>query len=1680
MHLSHNCRRRLGAMTPGRRIRRFWSPACETLEPRCLLAGDLQLAGDSFALRQNQSLEVLDVLANDEFSEDYDGAREITSVSFGTEGGTIRIHPQRDSIEYTPPADFVGTESFTYFVDGVAFQEVSVRIQSPLNPDEYEIPPDGKMHRLNVMANDPFWKDYEGAKRITLASVSSAGSGVAISEDGQSILYTPTDDRFGFDEFIYIVDEIYPTRVRITVPQTIASDEFEMVQNTEGTYLNVLANDPFWPGYAGDGRITSVSTSSRESVVEIVDDGSGLRYTPPTDFSGWDSFHYVVDDRFEGFVSIVVHRPVVNDSFEIDRNSTDHLFDVLTNDRYRSRHGGYRDVVDIVTEVTQPESGGVVEILAGGRSISYTPPTDYSGLDQFTYTADGKHQASVTVNVTRPVRPDYLTAYQDTPGYRLPVTENDFYGNGYQGARQITSFSQTEQNAILSILGGSIAYTPADGFTGSDSFTYTIDDDLQAEVHVNVRPLAQPDHYSFCADPTHGAYVLSVLSNDHFDLGYTGPAVITAVETPDGVSVAVSEDGSHLLYQPSSVGFDSFTYTIDGKYTATASVSIRGHLSYDFAVTDQNSDSISIDVLSNDFRRDGRYDQCKSVFYRGERVITDVSAQSEHGGTVTLGPDGRTVNYQPPVDYVGADSFTYEVDGIMQSSVTVNVIRRVRDDLYRIAPGESQALAVRVNDLFGDYQGAQKITDVTASELGAQVQIAEDGESILYVAPAGTSGTDRLTYTIDGDLKAEVQVEVRAEGTTLFPRFESLAEYEQFLLDDALQRYEHLFGQQQWHWRLDDGAAFEGGPRGPEPTNADVERDHSETNVQVAGVDEGDIVEFDSDYVYMLTGNDLVILDAWPAEDLAEVSRRTIEGTPIAEFLKDDRLTVISEIVQYNYWFDQGFIDGVPFNRGVDFASDFGPPIWGPPEATTIVTVFDVSDRTDPAVVQTTKMEGRYIESRGVGDFVYLVLSNEAVAPTPSVIFDPPEEGAEDEVRSGRYETREQYIERFSAETGQFVEEALPNYFSFDGAGEMARSGLIHEPEDIFKRLQSDASSLLSLVSMDVTNSEPGLAGSSGVYTVGAANVYASLDHFYVFENSYDREDGAGTRILKFNWDGDSGEAEFAAQGYVAGQMLNQFSADEYDGHLRIATTIRNSGSGNFTGRSENDLFVLRDDAGVMEFVGSLQNLAIDETIRSVRFMGPRTFVVTFREVDPLFGLDVSDHANPASLGHLTLPGFSSYMQLIDENHLLAVGRNTPTGGFGPAQVTLFDVTDLTRPRMVDEFTFERFSTTEAAVDHHAFGYFARHGLFAVPVSQQYIQRVDKDGDGYRETREWFVEHELSVFRIDVNATPGTDQGIVPVSQIEHDTIVRRSGYVGDKLYSIAQNSVKVVDVATPDVVIATADDLHRIVEEVPPPIPLALDEGARQAIDTAREHLANKLAIDAGDAFAVTAEPSGASWQLVFRVNDRHYLYEAQGSEVVLADDDFTFGEADEPISWQNLNNALDVNNDGEVAPNDAILIINELADRGAHDLPTHSVLRQIDDEYTVYLDTSGDGVLSNLDALLVINRLNEQARTNIPIDDVDLDDVPSVDPSTIDRVFLDTRRRAGDSNLDGQFDSSDLVRVFRAGEYEDSIARNSSWADGDWNGDLEFTTEDIVLAFMFGNYERGAEAADLDIDLP
>ena len=224
----------------------------ERLESRCVLDGELvTLVADVFDVGQNSPPGALNVLANDLFASEYAGARRITSVSYGSEGGSVEIAADGQSLRYAPPADFFGTETFVYVVDGqFTARGASSRIARRWRSTRLPFRPMASSARWTCWRTTRSGRATAGHGEITSVSVASAGGEVLVAPDRRSILYTPPDGAFGNDEFIYIVDGIYPARVTISIPETLKSDQVELVQHTPGTF-DLLANDPFWPGYTG-------------------------------------------------------------------------------------------------------------------------------------------------------------------------------------------------------------------------------------------------------------------------------------------------------------------------------------------------------------------------------------------------------------------------------------------------------------------------------------------------------------------------------------------------------------------------------------------------------------------------------------------------------------------------------------------------------------------------------------------------------------------------------------------------------------------------------------------------------------------------------------------------------------------------------------------------------------------------------------------------------------------------------------------------------------------------------------------------------------------------------------------------------------------------------------------------------------------------------------------------------------------------------------------------------------------------------------------------------------------------------------------------------------------------------------------------------------------------------------
>ena len=530
------------------------------------------------------------------------------------------------------------------------------------------------------------------------------------------------------------------------------------------------------------------------------------------------------------------------------------------------------------------------------------------------------------------------------------------------------------------------------------------------------------------------------------------------------------------------------------------------------------------------------------------------------------------------------------------------------------------------------------------------------------------------------------------------------------------------------------------------------------------------------------------------------------------------------------------------------------------------------------------------------------------------------------------------------------------------------------------------------------------------------------------------------TRIVKFDWQPSQGGVAFAATTTVPGTILNQFSLDEHGDYLRIATTVSNSYSGNWTGRAENTLLVLSEDEGVMEFVGSLHNLALDETMRSVRFLGDRAFVTTFRTVDPLFAVDLSEAAEPRPVGHITLPGYTSYMHLVDEDHLLTVGRNTPDGRSGPTQVALFDIADLEQPRRVAEYTFPRFSSSEAELDHHAFGYYAQHGLLGMPIAQQFIERVDEDGDGYREATRWVREDALAVFSVSPDA-PAVAERLELVGEIGHDSPVRRSGYIGDFLYSIAGDSVKSASVADPATVIAALDIRPPEEDpEEPPVVPelvgrpffdftaaaIETDYPATQenaayleTIERARSHLAADLGLPARAPLLVTTETSsaehGGGLAILFRVDAQMYLYRANEDGLVQqAEAGFEFTELN--VAWHSLA--------GITAPAPASIAGDYDRDADVDGADFLAWQRSFGSTTELASDGNNDGRVTQDDLSVWDSRYGTVDRLSAAAGNFDADaNVDGADFLTWQLSFASTIDLAADANQDGLVDAADLA---------------------------------------------------------
>lgn len=203
----------------------------------------------------------------------------------------------------------------------------------------------------------------------------------------------------------------------------------------------------------------------------------------------------------------------------------------------------------------------------------------------------------------------------------------------------------------------------------------------------------------------------------------------------------------------------------------------------------------------------------------------------------------------------------------------------------------------------------------------------------------------------------------------------------------------------------------------------------------------------------------------------------------------------------------------------------------------------------------------------------------------------------------------------------------------------------------------------------------------------------------YLNRNKNNRQ---STKIVKIKLDG----FQIVASNEITGDLLNQFSLDEYNNNLRVATTTQDSTSNS---ESINTVYVLD---GNLQIIGEVTNLGLNEKIYSVRFINNNAYVVTFRETDPFYVLDLSEPTKPQVKGQLKIPGYSSYLHRVDENKILGVGLES-----GRLKLSLFDVSDPENPKEVAKYLLDEYSS-DVLSNHHAFLHDPVHRVFFIPAAR--------------------------------------------------------------------------------------------------------------------------------------------------------------------------------------------------------------------------------------------------------------------------------------------------------------------------------------------------------------------------
>ena len=519
-------------------------------------------------------------------------------------------------------------------------------------------------------------------------------------------------------------------------------------------------------------------------------------------------------------------------------------------------------------------------------------------------------------------------------------------------------------------------------------------------------------------------------------------------------------------------------------------------------------------------------------------------------------------------------------------------------------------------------------------------------------------------------------------------------------------------------------------------------QDYTTTNIQEENVDEADIVKTDGKRIYSVAEYEVIITDITDPNQMYVASKISFEEESIIPhdlYVNDDKLIVFANKYEGTVITSTGII--------MEDVAKY------PQNDKTVMLVYDLTNVQEPKEIRRIEIEGSLVSSRMIGENVYFVVNKNI--SLGGIINS----------------------ERTSLDENEYK----PKYVDTLESNDTKKI----EFNDIAYFKNPDTANYLILAGVNIKNNEE---ADIKAFLGAGDTVYCSEKNIYIIKNiiQYDNETrelyNNRTQILKFALD--NGKVNYKADGEVEGYINNQFSIDESNEYLRIAVTVGNWAV--LTNDTTNTLYVLNEE---LDEVGRLEGLAQGEKIYSVRYVDNLAYIVTFKEVDPLFVIDLSNPTMPILLGELKIPGYSTYLHPYDETHVIGIGYDVTANGnrTNGIKMSMFDISDMNNPKELFSIKVGgNYTDSEVTYNHKALYFSKEKNLIGFPV-------IDYDGVN---------EYKAQLYDIDLESGFKLRGEVEHKSEKNDDKLLYKNKIlrilsVGDVLYSVSENQVKASNISS-------------------------------------------------------------------------------------------------------------------------------------------------------------------------------------------------------------------------------------------------------------------------------------------